>query len=32
VTRAVWVGCDGDLRIGHTEGMITMLDDLMRAA
>jgi hypothetical protein len=28
VTRPVWIGCDGWLRIGRTEGMVTMLDDL----
>jgi hypothetical protein len=28
VTRPVWIGCDGWLRVGRTEGMVTMLDDL----
>lgn len=27
-TRPVWFGCDGKLRIGHTDDMVQMLVDL----
>ena len=28
ITRPVWIGCDGWLRIGRTDDMVCMLDDL----
>jgi hypothetical protein len=28
VTRPVWIGCDGWLRIGRTGDMVQMMDDI----
>jgi hypothetical protein len=28
INRAPWIGCDGWFRIGHTDDMRQMLDDL----